>query len=84
MALTQSTIQRAHFIFLVGQSRFPVAKLIYARISLFYEDNRNQFSWFLFPFIWQDQSHFEDVMGVNASVHRGIYPLTIMRSSYAQ
>ena len=32
--------------FLLGQ--FPVAKFIYARI-LFYEDNRNQFSWFLFP-----------------------------------
>ena len=39
---------------------FPVAKFIYARI-LFYEDNRSQFSWFLFAQFGLDRSHFEVV-----------------------
>ena len=47
---------------------FPVAKFIYARI-LFYEDNRNKFSWFLFAQFGMVTLIFEVVTGVNVSVH---------------
>ena len=38
-------------------------------LSLFYEDNRNQFSWFLFAQFGVDWSHVEVIRGVNGSVH---------------
>ena len=59
-SLAHSTTKRAHFmssydfdvteisgIVFSYDNGLPVAKFMYARI-LFYEDNRNQFSWFLF------------------------------------
>ena len=49
---------------------FGVAKFDYVRV-LFYGDNRNIFSWFLFCQFGRlaYQSHFEIVKGVNASMH---------------